>query len=103
MPIKSGTFSSGMLFRRDEVSGDNADGLHVHYILLEQNAHHDQNYLMMVNKRREESEKFFCLKAAMNQTLTLMKLTLNMIVTFLFLLSGAAKRIYISIGATCLG
>ncbi len=66
--------------------------------------HHDQNYLMMVNKRREESEKNF-LKAAMNQTLTLMKLTLNMIVTFLFLrttLSGAAKRIYISIGATCL-
>ncbi len=48
----------GCCFAGDEVSGDNADGLHVHYILLEQ-THHDQNYLMMVNKRREESEKNF--------------------------------------------
>ncbi len=67
--------------------------------------HHDQNYLMMGNKRQEESEKKICLKVATSQTLMRPTLTLSMIVTFLFLrttLSGAAKQIYISIGAICL-
>ncbi len=65
--------------------------------------HHDQNYLMMVNKRREESEKNFLSQSSdeSDSDETDSEYDRDFPIPE-DNLSGAAKRIYISIGVTCL-
>ncbi len=47
----------GCSYAGDEVSGDNADGLHVHFILLEQNASRPKLYYVLSQSSDESDDE----------------------------------------------